>query len=495
MTLYINELLCVDGSGNVSVSHLTIQDDDPNLTSEEPDAIYTLDGVVLTTTPVVNTGAIAVTFKDGTAGFVSGMNFVLGGKRYFLPSDERPADMVASAGAYSNSGTATNISYDTYGTIRADVLRPFQGMAYAISTSTSGPPFVLGEGVFTVYDDDGRINLSGETGSTPQAHFGYHGLSADFTNGPGTTTLRLVQVDYSTATGTGTFDGIEFTFVSLGSTYTVYVPRTGTADVTTITSINSVTAAAGVLDGARYSDFGLDFSKTKIDGTVSGEMIRSNWVNDKINGFGGADTLVGSLGEDQLNGGRGQDDLFGGLHADTLDGGKGNDALYGRSQDDVLIGGDHNDDLFGGWDNDSLDGGAGDDSLSGDEGNDLLSGGTGRDTLLGGAGADTLEGDGGNDDLRGGAGNDRLTDGAGQDTLAGGSGVDTFVISTDGALDTIADFRNGIDLIDLDVGFAALTIVDVTPGEVRVTHSGETLVIRDTAGTLTAADLTAADFL
>ena len=47
MTTYIHELLCLDGSGNLSVAHLTVVDDDIYLASQEADAVYTLDGEVL----------------------------------------------------------------------------------------------------------------------------------------------------------------------------------------------------------------------------------------------------------------------------------------------------------------------------------------------------------------------------------------------------------------------------------------------------------------
>ena len=84
----------------------------------------------------------------------------------------------------------------------------------------------------------------------------------------------------------------------------------------------------------------------------------------------------------------------------------------------------------------------------------------------------------------------------GADTLTGGIGADVFVFSADGATDTITDWQDGIDLIDLDVAFGALTITDAGAGVVHITHSGELLIVMDGGGgTLTAADFTAADFL
>ena len=74
--------------------------------------------------------------------------------------------------------------------------------------------------------------------------------------------------------------------------------------------------------------------------------------------------------------------------------------------------------------------------------------------LDGGAGNDVLRGEAGNDTLLGGAGNDVLRGGAGLDTLTGGTGNDTFEYtatadSGTGSADTIVDFLQGQDKIDL----------------------------------------------
>lgn len=129
----------------------------------------------------------------------------------------------------------------------------------------------------------------------------------------------------------------------------------------------------------------------------------------------------------------GADVLHGGARDDMLVGLGGDNRLAGRGGDDVLTSG-------GGADR--LSGGAGDDALSARGGADLLSGGAGRDLLQGGKGADSLIG------------------GRGADLLTGGAGADLFVFgalhdSRVGAPDTIADFRRGIDKIDLHLLIAA----------------------------------------
>lgn len=104
--------------------------------------------------------------------------------------------------------------------------------------------------------------------------------------------------------------------------------------------------------------------------------------------------------------------------------------------------------------NDVLNGNDGDDVLTGGGGHDTLDGGAGNDTLYGGDGDDTLFGQGGYDRLEAGAGHDRLIAGVNKDWLVGGSGNDTFLFFSDSHSseiqpDTIADFVQGEDIIDL----------------------------------------------
>ena len=96
--------------------------------------------------------------------------------------------------------------------------------------------------------------------------------------------------------------------------------------------------------------------------------------------------------------------------------------------------------VFGEEGNDTISGGAGDDWLAGGEGNDILTGGAGRDVLDGGEGDDSITG---------GNGNDAITGGAGNDTLTGGYGDDTFIYASGDGNDTITDFTDGADTIDL----------------------------------------------
>jgi Ca2+-binding RTX toxin-like protein len=146
------------------------------------------------------------------------------------------------------------------------------------------------------------------------------------------------------------------------------------------------------------------------------------------------------------------------------------------------------DDMEGTELEDGMFGLGGDDRMHGRAGDDLVDGGSGNDTIKGGKGADELRGGTGADDLDGGKARDTLTGGLGNDTLTGGTGRDTFVINPGGGGDTITDFENGIDVIDLSAfhrfeGVAAVmnaiqngtSVVLNLPGGTSVTLQGFTL--------------------
>ncbi len=139
-------------------------------------------------------------------------------------------------------------------------------------------------------------------------------------------------------------------------------------------------------------------------------------------------------------------------------------ALEGTREADTLIGTD--------TDN-SINGRAGDDWLYGQGGNDILRGGAGGDWIFGGEGNDQLYGDAGDDMLYGGAGddllnggsqNDVLVGGPGRDLLIGGTGDDRYVYTAlDDAGDTIQDFMNGNDVLDLRKLFSQLAYAGTDP--------------------------------
>ena len=74
--------------------------------------------------------------------------------------------------------------------------------------------------------------------------------------------------------------------------------------------------------------------------------------------------------------------------------------------------------------------------------------------LSGGAGKATLTGGRGNDTLTAGTGGAVLTGGLGNDTLIGGAGTDTFVFAKSAGEDTIRNYENGKDIIQLSADWS-----------------------------------------
>lgn len=196
-------------------------------------------------------------------------------------------------------------------------------------------------------------------------------------------------------------------------------------------------------EGDKYGSWGVWDSAYSADSPRAKaiEAFRDNvsawWEDDRsASVFDNGITRVDRKGRDVMNGTQ---------HDDALVGISGNDRIFGKLGDDYLTGGDGRDSIFGGagedailglWDADMLDGGDGDDLMRGGDGNDRVFGRDGDDLMFGGLGADTLHG------------------GKGADRLFGSGGADHFMFdfadqSPVGNGDRIADFRRGVDKIDL----------------------------------------------
>ena len=154
-----------------------------------------------------------------------------------------------------------------------------------------------------------------------------------------------------------------------------------------------------------------------------------------------------------------------------------------------ILAGDGNDRVFGGEGDDRIDGGDGADDLYGEEGDDILEGEEGHDRLFGGEGDDRLAG---------GAGEDWLVGAEGDDVLEGGADADRFVVGPDHGTDTITDFSDGEDLIDLSAlaGIAGFDDLQITADETAAvidltSHGGGVLRLEDAS----VDDLDAADFV
>ena len=256
---------------------------------------------------------------------------------------------------------------------------------------------------------------------------------------------------------------------------------------------------------------------------------------EDITGSAHSDALGGDTGPNRLDGGPGNDGLWGSSGDDTLIGGPGDDRFYGGSGRDTAdytdspagvtvrlhslaaAGGDAEGDTFASLvdiaytdadgvaqteslpDVENLTGSAYNDVLAGDRRDNVLDGGPGDDTLYGGPGGgdDVLVGNGGDDRLFGGQGNDRLDGGTGNDRLAGGPGADVFVFAPGNGADTITDFANGQDRIDLTAfdlsGYDDLTVTSSTDGVTidLSAHDGDTILLQG----FDMASLDATDFL
>ena len=213
------------------------------------------------------------------------------------------------------------------------------------------------------------------------------------------------------------------------------------------------------------------------------------------------DDYVGTSGDDTIEGGTTDDTLTGGEGADTFvfnqDSGRDTitDFTTGTDKIDLSAFTDITsfDDLFSWQSSDGaviylgFDGG-GRITLEGVSLSDLSA----DDFILyqneytGTAGADTLVG---------GAGDDTITGLGGDDTLTGNAGDDTFVFASGHGADTITDFTDGEDTIDLSAftsitAFSDLTVAQNGSDTVITIPGGGTITLQD----FTSTDLDAADF-
>lgn len=329
----------------------------------------------------------------------------------------------------------------------------------------------------------------------------YGGSGADSINGGDQSDVIDAGAGDDTVTGGNGLD-----YVELGEGHDLFLDT----DQTGIYSHDTVNGGAGndTILGLGGDD---SFSGGDGDDSVSGgdgddtiwgglgaDILHGDAGDDEIGGGEGADTIEAGDGNDLVRGGAQGDHIVAGLGNDTVYGDGGNDIMYGEAGDDELWGGDGNDTLIGGAGSDVLGGGAGDDTIyvgamsSNPLGNDTAYGGDGNDSIVGSNGANLLYGDAGNDTLNGGddyatsdrdtlyggdgndllisglttapqagwevygdylyggTGNDTLIGGLANDVLQGGAGSDVFVFSSGGGADTISDFANDVDTLNLE---------------------------------------------
>lgn len=120
--------------------------------------------------------------------------------------------------------------------------------------------------------------------------------------------------------------------------------------------------------------------------------------------------------------------------------------------------------------------------------------------LTGTTGNDILQGHDGDDIIASGVGDDILRDGQGSDVMTGGAGEDVFILSADGALDTITDFTLGEDTLDLSLWPMLRDIsqlqFSLRPDGMEITYGDEVLVVLSADGTtIDYRDLTPEDVI
>ena len=258
-------------------------------------------------------------------------------------------------------------------------------------------------------------------------------------------------------------------------------------------------------DGMDWIEYGLSDAGVTVnlrDGTGEGGHAEGDVIADveNIRGSGYGDTLSGDDGVNHLMGGGGNDVLSGGAGADRLDGGAGVDWVSYQDSDAGVWDSGVFVDLEDGtvWRSHELDDGSVGDVIEDVITNvENITGTNYRDGLTGDNGANTLQGFDGDDELIGRGGADRLDGGAGTDRLFGGEDADVFIFAPGHGDDTIYDFSDNEDKVDLSAfdlaGFDDLTLSSASGGvTIDLTeHGGGTILLQN----FDIADLDAADFI
>jgi serralysin len=216
-------------------------------------------------------------------------------------------------------------------------------------------------------------------------------------------------------------------------------------------AIEADTGIEAISDGALISNFGTitgNYGITVSAAAAAGTRIENGGLINAeimaITGGDGNDTVINSggiNGDVDLGGG---DDRFinkGGEMNGTVIGGLGNDVYqFGTRTFDIVEA------AAGGTDTVRS---AADVDVSGQEIEIIVLTGKRNVDATGSDNANTITGNDGRNELEGEAGNDTLRGGKGNDTLTGGLDADIFVFRLDGSTDTVTDYADETDRIDL----------------------------------------------
>lgn len=352
----------------------------------------------------------------------------------------------------------------------------------AAPANASGDEDTVITGVLTATDADGDnltfsladAPLNGDVVVDPDGSFTFT-PDLDF-NGEDTFTFTVSD---------GTLTDTETATISIAPVDDPDVPTPGEDDLIGTGGDDVINALAG-----NDTLTGLDGDDSLI-GNDGDDLAIGGDGADFLRGGGGDDTLQGNAGDDDIAGGAGQDDVLGGDGADDINGNGGADILRGNAGADDIRAGSGADAVLGGNGADIITGNGGADDLRGNGGRDEISGGVGADTIFGGGGGDLIDGGGGLDFLAGGSGQDTLTGKGGDDTLQGDGGADTFQFRATDINDTILDFTQNVDVIEIQSGAAAFAdlVIEQDGDDVLIGFgTGQVRVVTDTVAAFSEDD-------
>ena len=416
-----------------------------------------------------------------------------------------------------------------------------------------------GEGHDSIFGDDGDDELYGGAGN--DTIFGGRGDDT-ITGGAGEDTFAYYSVDSGNDTITDfnvDEDTIDLSLIQHNITFsqiTIADNSDSTAVVITIPqsvlgpdATNDITIT---LTGVSASDLSEDtfiMPNPPEDSITTEGGITVLPHSDPFEGNRFSNIMGDSAESTTIYGYGGNDHIFGGEGDDTIYGGTGNDLLMGEEGDDTLVGGEGDDTLVGGSGEDTFvfEPGHGNDTIEDfsttedvidlrgfhtsitwaqlSEKFSTITDPQDPNTVTGvkidltdfGGGTITLEGvtstgdltsdmfnlpiigDGSANTLTGGRGDDRLDGGAGDDTYTGGEGADTFVFAAESGTNTITDFEDNIDTIDL-TAFSSISGFTDLSGKIEQDGADTKIDLSDFGGGVivledfTSTDLDASDF-
>lgn len=372
---------------------------------------------------------------------------------------------------YASLGDDTLIFSDTLiGYVEASYREAPVGITAVIDGNAGTGTVVKGDkGTDTLVD----VDVPMKAGYLPQGIGGFSLVGTQFDDSYTVTVVATGWMSIRAFGGTDSFDLV------LEEQSTL---RLGFSDALSGVNVN---VGAGVINDDGYGN-----SETLNVTSNGGRLeLEGTGYKDRLTGSADDERFIPLGGDDYANGGGGRDlvryDRYGADYVNAnLGTGKATGSWNGETFTQTLK---NMEDLRGTRD--------GNDTLTGNGKGNEIRGGGGDDRLLGKGGSDDLRGQDGDDFLNGANGKDMLNGGFGDDILVGGGGADAFLF--DGSVfegsDTIRDFRNGADVLQISgSGFADLKIQKANGGsDTRITLDSGTEILLEG---VSKAQIDAGDF-